>query len=132
MLLGILKMKQILAIAMFGLVSLMSAQSSAVVTEGDVLAGANFAKSCETGVFNYLVHEGHLARMYIGNRPTAKSKVRVSVNGDILKIIDKAKMVDIKFKSADGTEIIGFTTFFFGYTPGSDRDYDPGNWHGCE
>lgn len=126
------KMKKIMAIMMFGALSLMSAPSGAAVTEGDFSAGPSFAKGCDTGVFSYVVREGHLARMYIDHRRTLNSRMRVSANGDILKMIDRAKMVAVKFKGADGVEVTGFTTFFFGLNSASDREYDPGNWHGCD
>jgi hypothetical protein len=47
-------------------------------------------------------------------------------------VIDRAKMVAIKFKGADGAEVIGYTTFFFGRKSAPDQDYDQGNWHGCD
>lgn len=121
-------MKRILAIMMFGTISMMSAQSGAAVTEGDISAGAGFTKGCETRVFNYVVREGHLARMHMDRHQLLNAQMRVSTNGDVLKIIDRAKMVAVKFKRPDGSEATGFTTFFFGRNSAS----DPGNWHGCD
>jgi len=57
---------------------------------------------------------------------------RVSINGDGLKVIDRAKMVAVKFKGADGAEVTGYTTFFYGRSSASDQDYDQENWHGCD
>ena len=125
-------MKQILAIMMFGAVTVMSAPSGAMVTEGDISTGAGFAKGCDTGVFSYVVREGHLARMYMDNRRALNSQMRVSVNGDVLKLIDRAKMIAVKFKGADDAERTGFTTFLFGRNSASGRLTDPGNWTGCE
>lgn len=125
-------MKKILAIMMFGAISLMSAQSGAAVTEGDISADAGFAKGCATGVFGYVAHDGNFARIYVDNRRPLNSRMRVSVNGDILKLIDRAKMVAVKFNGADGAEMIGFTNFFFGRNSISEGAYDPGNRHGCE
>lgn len=124
-------MKQFLAITLFGAMTVMSAPSGATVTEGDISTGAGFAKGCDTGVFSYVVREGHLASMYMNNRRALNSQMRVSVNGDVLKVIDRAKMIAVKFKGADGAERTGFTTFFFGRNSASDPFGDPGNWHGC-
>ena len=89
---------------MFGAISLTSAQVGATVTEGAISGGAGFVKGCDTGVFSYVVREGHLARMYMDNRRALNSPMRVSINGEVLKVIDRAKMVAIKFKGADGAE----------------------------
>ncbi len=125
-------MKRILAIIMFGAISLTSAQVGATVTEGDISGGAGFVKGCDTGVFSYVVRESHLARIYTDNRLALETGMRVSINGDVLKVIDRAKMVAVKFKGADGAEVTGYTTFFFGRSSASDQDYDQGNWHGCD
>ena len=122
-------MKRILAIIMFGAISLTRAQVGATVTEGDISGGAGFVKGCDTGVFSYVVREGHLARIYTDNRRALETGMRVSINGDVLKVIDRAKMVAVKFK---GAEVTGYTTFFFGWSSASDQDYDQGNWHGCD
>ena len=111
---------------------MMSAPSDATVTEGDISGSAGFSKGCDTGVFSYVVREGHLAPMYMNNRRELNSQMKVSVNGDVLKLIDQAKMIAVKFKGADGAERTGFTTFFFGRNSASDPFSDPGNWHGCE
>ena len=106
----------------------MNAQSGATVTEGDISGNSSLAKGCDTGVVSYVVREGHLARMYMNDRPSLKPQLQVSTNGNILKMIDRAKMVAVKFKRPDGSEAMGFTTLFFGLNSAS----DPGNWHGCE
>ncbi len=108
----------------------MSAQSGASVTEGDISGKSSFAKGCDTGVFSYVVREGHLARMYMNDRQALNPQLQVSTNGNIFKMIDRAKMVAVKFKRPDGSETTGFTTFFFGLNSSSDQDQ--GNWHGCE
>ena len=125
-------MKRILALMMFGMISMMTAPSEAAVTEGDFSAGAGFAKGCATGVFSYVVREGHLAPRYVDNRQDLNSAMKVSVNGDVLKLIDRAKMVAVKFKGADGVERTGYTTFFFGRNTTPVGEYDPGNWLGCD
>ena len=83
---------------MFGAISLTSAQVGATVTEGDISGGAGFVKGCDTGVFSYVVRKGHLARIYTDNRRALETRMRVSINGDVLKVIDRAKMVAVKFK----------------------------------
>jgi hypothetical protein len=133
-------MKRVLAVLTFTVISLISAPSGAAVTEGDIADSAGFASRCGTGIFNYVVREGHLARTYTDNRQILKqalnSRMRVSVNGDILKVIDRAKMVAVRFNGTDGAEMTGFTTFFFGRgsnpDPDFDPSFDPGSWDGCE